>query len=207
MPTIVHGYLPLREADRNAAGRRLRAASARSRRALTTVPGESREEVYRSYKPPKETIDVSNAVDVDASMLTGAIAALRFVSALASATPAARRMVKTYGLAPIKAAMRRKESRERRALVAHVNDLWAKVGLIQGDNKENDAPSVPSSSTGTRSLPTRTAARAGLEPKPWRLGPAAAAERVDGERHRAVSSSAPTKGVDVKENPKTGGRV
>ena len=194
------GYLPLREADRNAAGRRLRSVS----RAAVAVPSRVVEEVYRSYKPPKETIDVSNAVDVDASMLTGtAIAALRFVSAFASATPAARRMVKTYVLSPIKAAMRRKESRERRALVAHVNDLWAKVGLIQSDNKENDAPSVPSSSTGTRSLPTRPWPAGAAEPSAF----ASVAKKPNGSTVNVIGQlvkRAPTKGVDVKENPKTG---
>ncbi len=194
------GYLPLREADRNAAGRRLRSVS----RAAVAVPSRVVEEVYRSYKPPKETIDVSNAVDVDASMLTGtAIAALRFVSAFASATPAARRMVKTYVLSPIKAAMRRKESRERRTLVAHVNDLWAKVGLIQSDNKENDAPSVPSSSTGTRSLPTRPWPAGAAEPSAF----ASVAKKPNGSTVNVIGQlvkRAPTKGVDVKENPKTG---
>ena len=195
------GYAPLREADRNAAGRRLRSVS-------RAAAGPSRvvEEVYRSYKPPKETIDVSNAADVDVSMLTGAaIAALRFISAFASATPAARRMVKTYVLSPIKAAMRRKESRERRALVAHVNDLWAKVGLIQSDDKENAAPSVPSSSTGTRSFPTRPWPAGAAEPNAF----ASVAKKPDGSTVNVVGQlikRAPAKGVDVKENPKTGKR-
>ena len=196
------GFMPLSEMDRNAAGRRLRGVLG-ARPSATT---HALEEVYRSFKPPVETLADARETDVEqASPTATAVAALKFISTFATSTPAATRLVKTHVLSPIKAAMKRKESHARRALVSHVNDLWGDVGLIQHSSKENTVPlSAP---------PTPAAKRLEIPQAAWPTGAAepcafaSIASKPPGTSINVIGQlikREPAKGVAVKENPKTG---
>ena len=196
------GFMPLSEMDRNAAGRRLRGVLGATPSATT----HALEEVYRSFKPPVETLADARETDVEqASPTATAVAALKFISAFAISTPAATRLVKTHVLSPIKAAMKRKESHARRALVSHVNDLWAGVGLIQHSSKENAVPlSAP---------PTPAAKRLEIPQAAWPAGAAepcafaSIASKPPGTSINVIGQlikREPANGVAVKENPKTG---
>ena len=200
------GYTPLTEMDRNVSGRRLRSALG----SALIPPSQALEEVYRSFKPPQETFvePKEKETETDSVTLTStAIAALKFVSAFAASSSAARRLVKTHVLSPIKAAMKRRESHSRRVLVPHVNELWAAVGLIQHNAKENTAPIVVSAPA------TPIAKTLRLPRLPWPVGAdepssfASIASAPPGTSVNVVGQLVkrePKKGVTTKENPKTG---
>ncbi|CEF99415.1 Zinc-finger domain of monoamine-oxidase A repressor R1 [Ostreococcus tauri] len=197
------GYTPLTENDRNSASRRLRSALGAS-----VPPSQALEEVYRSFKPPSETMTEPREKDADAVTLTStAIAALRFMSAFTASSPAAKRLVKTHVLSPIKAAMKRKDSHARRTLARHVNDLWAAAGLIQQNSKENMAPIVISAP------PTPARKQLQLPRVAWPAGadePCAFAAIKNTSTGSSVNvvgqvvKREPSKGVTTRENPKTG---
>ena len=199
------GYAPLTESDRNAAGRRLRAALGNTMMPTPHVL----EEAYRGFTAPAEA-DKTDAADAHASTpISAAIAALKFVATFAGATPAAQRLVKEHVLSPIKAAMKRKETPARRVLVPYVHDLWAAVGLIQHNSKENTAPAMMDSAPPT---PVAKAVMA-IARAPWPENidaPCAFAsiEHVPkGNSVNVVGQLArrePKRGVTAKVNPKTG---
>ena len=200
------GYAPLSEADRNAAGRRLRASLG----AAASVPTpRALEEAYRGFIAPAETDKPNIATDANlATPASTAIAALKFLSAFASATPAATQLVKAHVLSPIKAAMKRKETHARRMLVPHVHGLWAAVGLIQHSSKENMVPTMMDSAPPTPAKPAIVLPR-----MPWPQGadaPCAFASIANVPKGTSVNVIGqlvrrdPKRGVVAKVNPKTG---
>jgi len=205
------GYLPLTENDRNVAGRKLRASIPAS------APNTTLEEVYRSFKPPIEVVvkNVSsdpgaNSAGAAVTLTTVAVAALRFITALGTSHASGRRMVQTYVLSPIKAAMNRRDSHARQTLKPHVHALWTSLGLLK-DTKENEPPANVTSVPPSPAVNPLT--RIEIPPTPWPAGteaPCAFASIVTKPKGTVVNvvgqldTRKPSRGVDVKENPKTG---
>ena len=208
---VSKGYLPLTENDRNVAGRKLRASIPAS------APNTTLEEVYRSFKPPIEIVVKNASGDPGATgsgttvtLTTVAVAALRFITALGTSHASGRRMVQTYVLSPIKAAMNRRDSHARQTLKPHVHALWTSLGLLK-DTKENEPPANAASVPPSPAVKPPT--RIEIPQTPWPAGaeaPCAFASITTKPKGTVVNvvgqldTRKPSRGVDVKENPKTG---